>query len=186
MSPLPQNLDRYDQSWYDRGRAGWYVLLWWLIQETLFRWIPHPFDELRCKLLRLFGARVGKCVKVRPTAKFTYPWFVTLEDFSWIGDEVILYSLAAITVGPHCVISQKSYLCTGSHDLSDPSFGLIVKPIQLEAACWVAADCFIAPGVTLGSGCVVGARSSVFKSLPAGMVCLGNPCRPVYPRPTQP
>jgi len=157
-------------------------LLWWLLQAVLFPLTPHAFHAPRCWLLRRFGATVGQHVIIRPTARFTYPWHVTIGDYSWIGDDVVLYSLVPITIGQHCVVSQKSYLCTGSHNLHDPHFGLIVAPIVLENGVWVAADCFVAPGVTIGANTVVGARSSVFKSLPAGQVCHGNPCRVVSPR----
>jgi len=175
-------LDAYDQSWYKPGRSRLIILLWWWLQAVLFPLTPHAFHAPRCWLLRRFGATVGQHVIIRPTARFTYPWHVTIGDYSWIGDDVVFYSLAPITIGQHCVVSQKSYLCTGSHNLNDPHFGLIVAPIVIENGVWVAADCFVAPGVTIGANTVVGARSSVFKSLPAGQVCHGNPCRVVNPR----
>ena len=80
------------------------------------------------------------------------------------------------------VVSQKSYLCTGSHNFQDPTFGLIVKPITIGNGVWIATDCFVAPGVKIGSNTVIGARSSVFKDIPAGMVALCTPCKPHYPR----
>ena len=82
------DLRKYDQSWFDRGRPGWFVLLWWLVQAITFPLTPHPMNSLRCVILRLFGARIGKGVLIRPTARFTYPWKVTIGDYSWIGDGV--------------------------------------------------------------------------------------------------
>ncbi|MFQ4138325.1 hormogonium polysaccharide biosynthesis acetyltransferase HpsU [Nodosilinea sp. PGN35] len=175
-------LDTYDQSWYQPGRSKGVILLWWLLQAVVFPLTPHASHGPRRWLLRQFGATVGRGVVIRPTARFTYPWNVTIGDHSWIGDDVVLYSLAPITIGQHCVISQKSYLCTGSHDIRDPRFGLLVAPVVIENGAWVATDCFVAPGVTVGANSVVGARSSVFKSLPSGQICLGNPCRAVAPR----
>ncbi|GET42148.1 hormogonium polysaccharide biosynthesis acetyltransferase HpsU [Microseira wollei] len=176
------DLRKYDQSGYDRGRLGWYVLLWWFVQAIAFPLTPHQLHAPRCALLRLFGAKIGKGVVIRPTARFTYPWKVEIGDYSWIGDDVVFYSLDRIQIGKHCVISQKSYLCTGSHDASDPAFGLKVAPIAIGNGAWVATDCFIAPGVQIGANTVIGARSSVFRSLPAGQVCWGTPCRPQSPR----
>ena len=164
------DLRKYDQSWFDRGRASWYVLLWWLVQAIAFPLTPQPLSILRCALLRLFGARIGKGVLIRPTARFTYPWKVTIGNYSWIGDNVVLYSLDQI--------SQKSYLCTGSHDLQDPAFGLKTASITIENGAWVAADCFIGPGVQIGANAVIGARSTVFTNMPSGQVCWGSPCRP--------
>jgi putative colanic acid biosynthesis acetyltransferase WcaF len=176
------DLRQYNQSSFDRGRPGWYVLLWWLVQAIAFPLTPHQLHAPRCALLRFFGAKIGKGVVIRPTARFTYPWKVEIGDYSWIGDDVVLYSLDKIGIGKHCVISQKSYLCTGSHDAQDPSFSLKVAPIAIGNGVWVATDCFIGPGVQIGANTVVGARSSVFRSLPAGQVCWGTPCRPHSPR----
>jgi putative colanic acid biosynthesis acetyltransferase WcaF len=175
------DLSQYDKS-YDRGRPGWFTLLWWLVQETLFRWTPHPFDEMRAVLLRLFGAQVGKGVKIRPTARFYYPWHMEIGNRVWIGDEVNCYSLGRIVLEDQTVISHRTYLCTGSHDITDPHFGLIVRPIHIQSGVWVATECFIGPGVTIGTGTVVGARSSVFRNLPSWMICFGTPCLPVRPR----
>lgn len=177
--PSLMDLGRYDQSHFDRGRPGWFVLLWWLVQALAFPLSPHFANGFRVWLLRCFGAKIGQRVVIRPTARFTYPWKVAIADHSWIGDDAVLYSLDQITLGQNCVVSQKSYLCTGSHDPEDPGFRLITAPIVIGNGAWVATDCFIAPGVTVGANAVVGARSSVFRDLPPGYLCLGSPCRPV-------
>lgn len=176
------DLRRYDQSWFQRGRPGWLILLWWLVQAVVFPLTPQPLSQLRVGLLRLFGARIGQGVLIRPTARFTYPWKITIGDYSWIGDDVVFYSLDEIQVGQQCVISQNSYLCTGSHEPGDRAFGLKTNPIRIGNGVWVAADCFVGPGVWIGANALVGARSSVFGDLPAGYVCLGSPCEPRYPR----
>lgn len=177
------DLSRYDQSWFDPGRPKWFILLWWLVQAVAFPLTLHATHAPRRFLLRLFGASIGQAVIIRPTARFTYPWKVTIGDYSWIGDDVVFYSLDKITVGNHCVISQKSYLCTGSHRINDPAFGLQTAPITIGNGVWLATDCFVAPGVYVGANTVVGARSSVYQSLPAGYICVGNPCRPKRIRP---
>ncbi|WP_088243306.1 hormogonium polysaccharide biosynthesis acetyltransferase HpsU [Calothrix rhizosoleniae] len=176
------NLRQYDQSWFDRGRASWYILLWWFVQAIAFPLTPHPCNSWRCALLRLFGAKVGKGVLIRPTARFTYPWKVSIGDYSWIGDDVVLYSLDEIHIGEHCVVSQKSYLCTGNHNIHDPAFGLQTARITIGNGVWIAADSFIAPGVEIGANAVIGARSSVFSNIPQEQVCWGTPCRPQYSR----
>ncbi|WP_088894362.1 hormogonium polysaccharide biosynthesis acetyltransferase HpsU [Leptolyngbya ohadii] len=176
------DLRLYNQSNFDRGRPGWVVLLWWLLQAIVFPLTPHSFHLPRLWLLRLFGAAIGEGVVIRPTARFTYPWKVSIGDYSWIGDDVVLYSLDRITIGSHCVISQKSYLCTGSHDIRDRAFGLQTAPITVGDGAWIATDCFVAPGVAIGANAVIGARSSVFKSMPEQMVCWGNPCQSQYLR----
>ncbi|MEB3341240.1 hormogonium polysaccharide biosynthesis acetyltransferase HpsU [Okeania sp.] len=176
------DLRKYNQSWYDRGKPGLFVLLWWLVQAITFPLTPQPLYSVRRLILNLFGAKIGQGVLIRPTARFTYPWKIAIGDYSWIGDDVVLYSLDRIEIGKHCVVSQKSYLCTGSHNIGDPTFGLQTAGITIGDGAWVAADCFVAPGVNIGANAVIGARSSVFKDMPPGQVCLGSPCKPLYPR----
>jgi putative colanic acid biosynthesis acetyltransferase WcaF len=177
-----QQLDQFGLPRTFRGRHPAVVQLWWLVQATLFRWSPQFLYGWRRFLLRLFGAKVGRAVLIRPTAAITYPWKVSLGDHCWVGDDVTLYSLGEIVIGHDAVISQKSYICTGSHDIHSPSFEIFAKPIVIEPKVWIATDVFVAPGVTIGEGTVVGARSSVFKDLPGNMVCKGTPAIPIGKR----
>lgn len=158
-----------------RGAGAIKVQLWWAVQATLFAWSPQIFYRWRAYLLRLFGARIGKGVVIRPSVHITYPWKLTVGDYAWIGDDAVLYTLGEITIGANAVVSQKCYLCTGSHDYQSAHFDIHSTPVVIGEKCWLATDVFVAPGVTIGDGTVVGARSSVFKSLPANMICRGNP-----------
>lgn len=85
-----------------------------------------------------------KNVVIRPSVKITYPWKLTLGDYAWVGDDVNLYTLGEITIGAHSVISQKSYLCTGSHDHASQHFTINATPIVIGEKCWLATDVFVA------------------------------------------
>ena len=165
-----------------RGRSAWVVQVWWIVQATLFRASPQALYGWRRFLLRLFGCSLGKGVLVRPTVEITYPWKVSIGDYSWIGHDVTLYSLGDIHIGSNVVVSQGSYLCAASHDMQSPSFDICDKPICVEDEVWIAADVFVSPGARIGHGAVVGARSTVLHDLPPMMVSFGNPARPVRPR----
>ncbi len=158
-----------------RGRPDVVVLLWQIVQTTLFAGSPQPAYGWRRWLLRAFGASVGQGVLVRPSVRITYPWNVAIADYCWIGDHVELYSLGPITIRENSVVSQRSYLCAGTHDPDDVTFRLVTRPVVVDQECWIAADCFIAPGVTIGRGAIVGARSTVLCDVPAGAVFAGNP-----------
>lgn len=158
-----------------RGRSGIYVQCWWLVQAILFKTSPQFMYGWRRFLVRCFGGNIGKKVKLRPSVHIQFPWKISIGDYSWIGDHVTLYSLGEITIGKNVVISQKSYICTGSHDHTDQSFAIYSKPVIIEDSCWLATDVFVAPGTIIHNGTVVGARSSVFHSLPAGKICFGTP-----------
>ncbi|OIQ89955.1 putative acetyltransferase [mine drainage metagenome] len=177
-----QDLSRFRVPSGFRGRSAVVVQLWWLIQASLFAWSPQFLYGWRRWLLRCFGARVGEGVLIRPSARVTYPWKLILGDRAWIGDEVVLYSLGSIRVGADAVVSQRCYLCAGTHDYSTPGFDILALPIVVGDQAWVASDVFVAPGVAIGRGAVVGARSNVFADLPEGMICVGSPCRPVKSR----
>lgn len=165
-----------------RGKNAFTVQLWWIVQSILFRTSPQIMYGYRRFLLRIFGAKIGKNVIIRPSVKITYPWKTSIGDYSWIGDDVSLYSLGEIVIGKNVVISQKSYLCTGSHDYLNSSFSIFAKKIVIEDECWIATDVFVAPGVTIKKGTVVGSRSSVYKNLPANKVCVGNPVKIIRDR----
>lgn len=165
-----------------RGRSAVVVQLWWLVQATLFACSPQFMFGWRRWLLKLFGAKVGKRVLIRPSAKTTYPWKVTIGDFAWIGDDVVLYSLGEIEIGANAVVSQRSYLCAAGHDYTQPEFPIYDKKVVIGDQAWLATDVFVAPGVTVGEGAVVGARSSVFHDLPPMMVCVGSPAKPIKNR----
>lgn len=187
MTPSPditavQNLAIFQTPADFRGRSKWTVQLWWLVQATLFRASPQFLYGWRRFLLRLFGAKVGEGVLLRPTVRTTYPWKVEIGDYAWIGDDVVLYSLGPIKIGAHAVVSQKSYICTGSHDYTSADFAIYARAIEIGAGAWLATDVYVAPGIQIGEGTVVGARSAVFKNLPAGMICLGSPAKPIKPR----
>ena len=165
-----------------RGRNAFIVQLWWLVQGTLFKMSPQFLYGFRRFLLRLFGAKIGKKVILRPTVTVTYPWKVSIGDYSWIGDDVVLYSLGEIKIGKNVVVSQRSYLCTGSHDFLQPNFPIFAKKIIIEDESWLATDVFVAPGIQIGKETVVGSRSSVYKDLPEGYICYGNPAKPIKKR----
>ena len=177
-----QRLDKFKLPASFRGRGPITVQLWWFVQATLFAWSPQFAYKWRALLLRWFGAKIGKDVVIRPSVRVTYPWKLTIGDYAWVGDNAELYTLGRITIGNNAVVSQSSYLCTGSHDYQAEAFDIYALPIVIEDEAWVATDVFIAPGVTIGKGAVIGARSSVYKNMPAGMICTGSPAKPMKER----
>lgn len=167
-SKLPKNF---------RGRNAFVVQLWWIVQSVFFKNSLQFMYGFRRFLLRLFGAKIGRKVIIRPSVKVTYPWKLSIGDYSWIGDNVDLYTLGNIDIGKNVVVSQRSYLCTGSHDYLQNDFPIFAKKITIENECWLATDVFVAPGITIGKGTIVGSRSSVYNNLPTNKVCIGNPAK---------
>lgn len=177
-----QQLERFQVPAGFRGRSRIYVQLWWLVQSTLFAMSPQVLYGWRRWLLRLFGAKIGAKAIIRPSVKIPYPWKLTIGDHCHIGDEVHLYTYGEIEIGDCVVVSQRSYLCTGYHDHASPGFDLLSKKIVIEPEAWVAADVYVGPGVSIGYGAVIGARSSVFRDIPAGVIAVGSPARVIGER----
>jgi putative colanic acid biosynthesis acetyltransferase WcaF len=158
-------------------RVCWGVVYW-----IFFRFSPRPFHAWRAFLLKLFGAKMGKSCHVYPSVKIWAPWNLEMDDFAGLGDHVDCYSMAKISLGRKTLVSQGVFLCTGTHDYESSSFLLYAKPIVIGDEAWVCAESFVGPGVTIGQGAVIGARSVVVKDMPAWRVCAGNPCAPLKPR----
>ena len=152
--------------------------LWNIIYLLLFRTAPSRlFNPWRLFLLRLFGAKVHKNSGVYSSCKIWAPWNLDLDDKAWLGPEVDCYNVALVKLGVKVTVSQKSYLCTASHDFTDKNHPLIASPIIIEDQAWIAADVFVGPGVTIGQGAVVGACSAVFKDVEPWTVVGGNPAK---------
>ena len=154
------------------GRALWGVV--WLLA---FRPSPRPLHAWRRILLQLFGARLGRGVRVYNSARIWAPWNLVMGDFSVLGDFVDCYDVDRVEIGAHSIVSQYTFLCTATHDADQPGFPLVTAPIRIGNQAWVAADAFIGPGVTVGDGAVVGARASVFKDVSPGAIVGGNPAK---------
>ena len=140
------------------------------------------FYSWRRFALRLFGAKVGRNVLIRPGVRVTFPWKVVIGDYCWIGDNATLYSVDKITIGEHSVVSQEAYLCAGTHDHCDISFPLVASPITVESECWIAARAFVGPGIRIGRGAVVGACSVILSDVPSATIVVGAPARTVGTR----
>jgi len=182
MSAKYQDLAKFQVPPTFRGRPAWFVQLWWLAQAILFQPSPQLLYEWRAFLLRLFGAKIGKNVKIRSSVKITYPWKLTVGDNSWVGDDCDLYTLGKISIGKNVALAHRVYLCTGNHDYTSLTFDILSQDIVIEDEVWLPNDVFVGPGVTIGEGCVVGARSTVLADLPGGMVCYGSPAKAIRPR----
>jgi putative colanic acid biosynthesis acetyltransferase WcaF len=175
MRPKPYiDLSQYDNPDFVRGRSRAVEALWLLMQALAVRsWIPGTAH--RRLLLKLFGASLGVGLDIKPGVRVKFPWRLAIGDHSWIGEDVWIDNLAMVRIGAHCCISQGAYLCTGSHNWSDPGFSLIVRPIDIQDGAWIAARAMVAPGVTVGEGAVLGMGSVATRDLEPWTVYSGVP-----------
>jgi putative colanic acid biosynthesis acetyltransferase WcaF len=156
-----------------RARRAVWIVAWGLLAS----WTPAPLHRWRVWLLNAFGAEVHPTAHVYGSARVWYPPTLTMAAHSCLGPRVNCYSMAEIRLEEFALVSQGSHLCTGDHDIEDPDFQLIVRPITIGAHAWVATEAFVGPGVTVGEYAVVGARTVVRKDVEPAAVYTGNPAR---------
>ena len=156
--------------------------LWGLTWLVFARFTPPQFHQWRALLLRLFGAKLGSGVRVHGSAAIWLPGNLELGDAVLIGPGVRLYNQGRVTIGPRSVVSQRAQLCASSHDLADPNFQLVLRPIVVGERCWIAAEAFVGPGVTLGDRAVLGARGVLFGDAEADGIYRGNPAERIGTR----
>lgn len=175
-------LDNYSTGTYKPGANIIKQMLWFFIGSPLLatRWIP--MSGFKVMVLRIFGAKIGRGVRIKPGLRVKFPWRLTVGDYAWLGEDAWIDNLAEVTIGAHACISQGVYLCTGNHDWNHPDFKLIVAPIHIQESCWIAAKSVIGPGVTVGKGAVLVLGGVAGKSLEPMTVYGGNPAQPIKPR----
>lgn len=154
-------------------------LFWRLINVTFFRLliVGLKLHWVRNTILRFFGTKITNKALVYHNSEIYAPWNLEVGNNSTIGPRVQIYSKDKIIIGSNVVISQGSFLCAATHDISEPLMPLVTKPIRVKDCAWIAAEAFIGPGVTIGEGAVVGARAVVFKDVEPWHVVGGNPAR---------
>ena len=157
-------------------------VLWHVVWSSLYRFSPKFIHGWRRFLLRCFGARVAAGAHPYPRAKIWAPWNLTMEEHSCLADDVDCYCVAPIRIGANATVSQYSYLCAASHDYRNPAMPLIVASIVIESRAWVAADVFVGPGVKIGEGSVVGARSTVLSDVEPWSIVGGSPAKRIGER----
>jgi len=171
---------RHQSPWTLRQKA--WRLLWSVVEVTVFRCSFTNMYAWRVWLLRLFGAQIGRQCTIRRTVHVEVPWHLSMGHNSCLGDHCIVYSLGQITLGDRVTVSQYAHLCAGTHDHTRPDLPLLRLPIVIGDDAWIATDVYVGPNVQVGPGALIGARSSIFKDLPAWKICVGSPAKPIADR----
>jgi putative colanic acid biosynthesis acetyltransferase WcaF len=176
MSVSKTNLSEFDNSWYKPGMGAVTRVCWYLVNLAFFR-SAFPLYSIKRMWLRIFGAKLGKGVIIKPHVSIKYPWKLVTGDHVWIGEGVWIDNLATVTLGSHSCISQGAMLLCGNHDYRKRSFDLVVADITLEEGAWAGARSTVCPGVTLGSNSLLTVGSIATASLEADWIYQGNPAQ---------
>jgi putative colanic acid biosynthesis acetyltransferase WcaF len=157
-----------------------FILVCWRLAWFFFcRWTPKFLNPWRILILKLFGAKLSGLPFVHSSANIQIPWNLTMKHRACLGERANAYSLGRIGILEGATVAQEAYLCTGSHDFSDPALQLIVNKITIEPHAFIGVRALIMPGVKVGKNAVVGAMSVVTKDVPSDQVIAGNPARKI-------
>ncbi|MBX2931857.1 MAG: WcaF family extracellular polysaccharide biosynthesis acetyltransferase [Chitinophagaceae bacterium] len=179
---MQTDLSKFNNNWFNPGAGVIKRWLWFYINTFFVNSYLIPLPALKVFLLRLFGAKIGKGVMIKPKVNIKYPWNISIGDYSWIGEDVWIDSLSKISIGKNVCISQGAFLLTGNHDFTKSSFDLIVKEIVIEDGVWIGAKAVVCPGIVCYSHAILTVGSIATKELEAYSIYQGNPAQKIKNR----
>ena len=154
-------------------------ILWYFFSLIFFKSSWLPFTFIKVFILRIFGAKIGKSVVIKPSVNIKYPWKLSLANHVWIGENVWIDNIDNVVIGNNVCISQGAFLLCGNHNYKKDSFDLITKPIIVEDGVWIGAKSTVLPGVTAKSHSILSAGSVTSKNLEPYSIYRGNPAEKV-------
>ncbi len=170
------DLSTYSHSFSLKNKVG--RLAWNISSIILFRpFASRLFQTWRVLVLKCFGAKIEWSSHIYASVKIWAPWNLKMGANATLGPGVDCYNQGNISIGANTVISQKTYLCASSHDYTQRSFPLVLKPIEIGTGVWIASDAFIGPNVRIGDHAVIAARAVVVKNVTANTIVGGNPAK---------
>jgi putative colanic acid biosynthesis acetyltransferase WcaF len=176
------DLSKFNNSWYTAGSNPMVRVSWYFINAIIFKstaLIPYSIKRM---LLRMFGAKIGFEVVIKPNVNIKYPWNLEIGDNTWVGEGVWIDNLDQVYIGSNACISQGALILSGNHDYSKTTFDLIVKPIHIGDGVWVGAKSIVTQGVNIGNHAVLAVNSVASSDLEEYWIYRGNPCQKINER----
>ncbi len=169
------DLSSFNNTWYKPGKNLLVRTLWYFtnVMFLLNPWCPG--SKIKVLVLKIFGAKIGKGVVIKPSVNIKYPWRLKIGNYVWIGENVWIDNLANVVIGNNVSISQGALLLCGNHDFKKKSFNLIIGDICIEEGVWIGAKSTVTAGVTCKSHAILSVNSVASKDLNAYTIYRGNP-----------
>lgn len=175
------DLSRFQNSDYNPG-SSLKRLIWFFFNAFFLQNRLNPFSGLKIFILRLFGAKIGNGVVIKPNVNIKYPWRLTIGNYVWIGEKVWIDNLDNVIIDDNSCLSQGAMLLCGNHNYSKSTFDLITKPIHIKEGVWIGAHSIVVPGIICDSHSVLAVNSVATKNLEAYTIYQGNPAISVRKR----
>ncbi len=181
MQKKETDLSSFNNSWYKTGASAFARIGWYFISAAFFK-SAFPINSIKISLLKMFGAKIGKGVVIKPHVNIKYPWRLTVGNHVWIGEHVWIDNLADVVIEDNVCISQGAMLLCGNHDYKKTSFDLITGNITLKKGSWVGAKSVVCPSVIVGNHAVLTVGSIATKNMNDYTIYQGNPAEAVKER----
>ena len=175
-NPRATDLSSFNNDWYNPGNPL-KRLLWYYANLIFFNSGWLPIGGLKVALLKIFGAKVGKGVVIKPFVNIKYPWKLEIGDHVWIGENVWIDNLDEVKIGSNACLSQGAMLLCGNHNYKKPTFDLMVKPITIEEGVWIGAHSVVTPGCICETHSMLAVKSVGIGKLDAYSIYQGNPAK---------
>ena len=169
------DLSQYDNGWFRIGAGRLKTITWFFVNAWLMQGRWNPSSSLKVRLLRMFGAKIGYGVIIKPSVNIKYPWNLVVGDYTWIGENVWIDNLTQVTMGRNVCISQGAMLLCGNHNFRKTTFDLMIGSITLEDGVWVGAQSVVCPGVRMASHSVLTVGSVATRDCEEYVIYQGNP-----------
>ena len=169
------DLSTYNNSWFKKGASLFKRVLWHLANFFILKSHIVPLSFTKVVILRLFGAKIGSNVTIKPGVNVKYPWKLKVGNNCWIGENVWIDNLDEVTLADNVCISQGAFLLCGNHNFKSSSFDLMLGPITIESGAWLGAKSIVCPGVTVASHAILSVGSLANKDLEPYTIYKGNP-----------
>ena len=178
---IETDLSKFNNDWYNPG--GRLKIIVWFFANSLIinNYLPIPMS-IKISVLKLFGAKIGKNLTIKPKVNIKYPWFLEIGNNVWIGETAWIDNFVMVTIGDNSCISQGALLLTGNHDYKKSTFDLIPKEIYIEKGVWIGAKSVVCGGVRCKSHSVLAVNSVATKDLDSYKIYQGNPASEVRER----
>ncbi len=164
----------FDKKEFKIGASYLKLICWYFTSLLFFRSGLIPFSNVLVFILRLFGAKIGTDVRIKPHIHIKYPWKLQIGDHCWLAD-CYIENLDQVVIGNNVCLSQQCMLLTGNHNYSLQTFDLITQPVILNDGVWICARAIVCPGVTAQSHAVLTTGSVATKNLLSHFIYAGIP-----------
>ena len=168
------DLSKFNNSWYNPG-GKIKRLIWFIVNVIVFQNRLNGWSGSKVFFLRLFGAKVGNNVVIKPNVNIKHPWMLSIGNNSWIGEQVWIDNLAQTNIGANVCLSQGAMLLCGNHNYKKVAFDLMVGEINLEEGVWIGAHSIVGPNVICHSHSVLSVNSVASSNLEAYNIYQGTP-----------